>query len=209
MKNLLVLPFCHVVFLLLSSCCFVFYYCLLSFNFFCFLKGLQSQKSFFVSKLTHRIGKELPGQLRTNTNVTNPTKLEKLTAMFSTCSVVFRKVPPKHPHCPLCSQLNCLIGIKFKCLILPFPKHKRSNILNSFVSSRKRLNGCWFAVQFSPEVLGNCPSSSDHFIKCSPFPQYTIFYGGEVQKWPEVSESFGRKKRRGRNGCWFAVQSRK
>ena len=123
--------------------------------------------------------------------------------------MVFRKVPPKHPHCPLCSQLNCLIGIKFKCLILPFPKHKRSNILNSFVSSRKRVNGCWFAVQFTPEVLGNCPSSSDHFIKCSPFPQYTIFYGGEVQKCPEVSESFGRKKRRGRNGCWFAVQSRK
>ena len=30
----------------------------------------------------------------------------------------------------------------------------------------------------SLKVLGNCQSSSDHFIRCSPFAQYTIFYGG-------------------------------
>ena len=39
--------------------------------------------------------------------------------------------------------------------------------------------------------------------------QFSMEGEREVQKYPEVSESFVRKKRVGRNGCWFAVQSRK
>ena len=35
-----------------------------------------------------------------------------------------------------------------------------------------------FLFSFLSKFLGNCQTSSDHFITCSPFPKYTIFYGG-------------------------------
>ena len=81
--------------------------------------------------------------------------------------------------------------------------------------SRKKEAGVWMNVGFLFSFLSKFWAIVKlHLITLSRVLhsrniQFPMEGEREVQKYPEVSESFVRKKRGGRNGCWFAVQSRK